>query len=70
MKKSNGEDPAKIYGTKTVNNLRIKLINGMFKVITPDGRWIEEFRKQSDAVKCAEGIKDYTKRRDNLQPDE
>lgn len=44
---------------KQVNNLTIRKIGTTYKVITPDGRWLEEFVRPSDAIKCAKSIRDF-----------
>ena len=44
-----------------INNLKIvySKLYGKWRVKTPDGRVLEEFRLKVDAVKCAKNLKDF-----------
>lgn len=52
---------------KQINNLKIRHIKGeppsYYEIVTPDERILEQFGTYGSAVRCAESIKDFTKRR-------
>jgi len=51
-------------GRKYINNLRISFSkrDNVFRVITPDGRWLDEFRLRQDAEDCAMKNHDFRRR--------
>lgn len=51
-------------GRKYINNLRISFSkrNGVFRVVTPDGRWLEEFQHRQDAEDLARRTLDFRRR--------
>ncbi len=52
-------------GRKYINNLRISFSkrDGVFRVVTPDGRWLEEFQHRRDAEDFARRTLDFRRRR-------
>ncbi len=51
-------------GRKYINNLRISFSkrDGVFRVVTPDGRWLEEFQHRQDAEDLARRTLDFRRR--------
>jgi hypothetical protein len=49
--------------TVQINNLKIIKRGDTFLVKTPDGRFLEEFKKEEKAISFAEKTFDFTKKR-------